>query len=115
MFHTLNKAIPYLVYSFLSRWFVGIHLSLISAVAAAAVMMNRRFRRKLWFPLLLIDPSPKGVEGLAGLRGRDPLGLPNLIRGRQKAFASRSRGGASTAGGLPIQEEDHSLDDIIDL
>ena len=65
--------------------------------------------------LLLIDPSPKGVEGLAGLRGRDPLGLPNLIRGRQKAFASRSRGGASAAGGLPIQEEDHSLDDIIDL
>jgi hypothetical protein len=30
--------------------------------------------------LLLIDPSPKGVEGLAGLRGRDPLGLPNLLR-----------------------------------
>jgi hypothetical protein len=47
--------------------------------------MNRRFRRNLRFPLLLlVDPSPKGVKGVARLRGRDPLDLPNLLRGGKR-------------------------------
>jgi hypothetical protein len=113
LFRTLNKSISYLVYSSLSRWFViGIQQSLI---LAAEVVMNRRFRRNLRLSLLLVNPSPKGVKGLSGLRGRDPLALPNLLRGRQKVSASRSDRGASSARGLPIQEEVVSLHDFINL
>jgi hypothetical protein len=43
--------------------------------------MSKRFRRNMWFPpLLIVDPSPRGVVVLAGLRGRDPPGLPSPLR-----------------------------------
>jgi hypothetical protein len=78
--------------------------------------MNRRFRRNLRFPLLLlVDPSPKGVKSVARLRGRDPLDLPNLLRGGKRCPPLALDEGHLLLGGLPIQEKDDSLDDFVNL
>jgi hypothetical protein len=66
-----------------SRWCVtGTHLWLSSTV------IPMRFRRNLLFHLLrLVVPSPRGVEALVGLRGRDPRCSLNPLTGDVRRLA----------------------------